>query len=56
MVGEMRVTEEFREWLTVSVKHNCLTGTGDLYNLLLLGTVNDTKDLTVSPVDLEPGG
>ena len=39
----------------VSDLHECLTGTDGLYNPLLVGTVNDTKDLAASAVDLEPG-
>ena len=36
-------TEGLREWLLVSTRRDCLTGTDGLYNPLLLGAVNDTK-------------
>ena len=48
-------TEELREWLSVSVMHDCLTGSDGPYNPLLLGAVNDTKDLATSAMDFPPG-
>ena len=40
-VKESLATEEVREWLSVSVIHDYLTGTDGLYSPLLLGAVND---------------
>ena len=48
-------TEEFQEWLSVSVVHNCLTGSDGLYNPLLLGAVSDSEDLAASAMDFAPG-
>ena len=39
LVEELLSTEELWEWLSVSVMHDCLTGTDDLYNPLVLGAV-----------------
>ena len=39
----------------MSAMHGCLTGIDGLYNLLLLGVVNDTKDLAASAIDFAPG-
>ena len=53
-VEEGLVTEEFQEYLSVSVMHDCPTGTDGLYNPLLLGAVNDTEDLTASAKEFAP--
>ena len=45
---ESLATEELREWLSLTVTYDCLTGTDGLYNPLLLGAVDDTEDLTAS--------
>lgn len=45
-------TEEVREWLSMFVKHDCLTGTDVLYNALMLGAVNDVDDLAASDMDV----
>ena len=55
IVEEAPATEELREWLSVSVMHDCLTGTNGLYNPLLLGAVYDTEDLAASAIDFAPG-
>ena len=47
--------EELQDWLSVSVRHNCLTGIDGLYNPLLLGAVNDTEDLATSTIHFAPG-
>ena len=39
----------------MSVMRDCLTGNDDLYNLLLLGAVNDSEDLAASAMDFAPG-
>ena len=54
-VEEALATEELREWLSVSVMHDCLTGIDGLYNPLLLGVVNDSEDLAASAMDFAPG-
>ena len=36
------------------VIHECLTGTDDLYNPLLLGVVNDVEGLAASSMELAP--
>ena len=48
-------TEELQEWLSVSVMHNCLTGSDGLYNPLLLGAISDFEDLAASAMDFAPG-
>ena len=48
---EVLATEKLQEWLSVSVIHDCLTGTDGLYNPLLLGAVIDTKHLAASVMD-----
>ena len=35
--------------------HGCLTGIDGLYNPLLLGAVNDTRDLAASAMNSAPG-
>ena len=52
---EKLATEELKEWLSVSVMHDCLTGSDGLYNPLLLGAVNDSEDLAANAMDLAPG-
>ena len=52
---EALVTEELQEWLSVSVMHDCLTGSDGLYNLLLLGAVNNSEDLAASAMGFAPG-
>ena len=47
--------EELQEWLSASVRHDCLTGIDGLYNPLLLGAVNDTEDLATSTIHFAPG-
>ena len=54
-VEEALATEELQEWLSVSVMHNCLAGSDGLYNPLLLGAANVTKDLAASAMDFAPG-
>ena len=54
-VEETLATEELQEWLSVSVMHDCLTGSDGVYNPLLLGTVNDSEDLAASAMDFAPG-
>ena len=54
-VEEVFATEEFQEWLSVSVMHDCLTGIDDLYNPLLLGAVNNSEDLAASAMDFSLG-
>ena len=39
----------------MSVMHDCLTGSDGLYNPLLLGAVNDTKDLATSAMYFSSG-
>ena len=51
LVENVLATEEFQEWLSVSVMHDCLTGIDDLYNPLLLGAVIDTENLAVNAMD-----
>ena len=54
-VEEALATEELQEWLSVSVMYDCLTGIDGLYNPLLLGAVNDAKDMAASAMDFAPG-
>ena len=54
-VEEALTTEKLQEWLSVSVMHDCFTGIDGLYNLLLLGTINNTEDLATSTMDFAPG-
>ena len=55
LVEEALATEELQEWLSVSVMHDCLTGTDGLYNPLLLGAMNNTEHLAASVMDFAPG-
>ena len=48
-------TEELREWLSVSVIYDWLTGIDDLYNPILLGAVNDFQYLAASAMNFAPG-
>ena len=52
---EAFATEEPQEGLSVSVMHDCLTGSDGLYNPLLLGAVNNSEDLAASEMDFAPG-
>ena len=52
---EALAMEELQEWLSVSVMHDCLTGSDGLYNPLVLGAVNDFEDLAASAMDFAPG-
>ena len=54
-VEEALATEELQERMSVSVIHDCLTGVNCLYNLLLLGAVYDTKELTANTMDCATG-
>ena len=54
-VEKALATVELREWLSVSVMHDCLTGIDGLYNSLLRGAVNDSKALAASAMDFAPG-
>ena len=54
-IDEALPKETVREWLLVSVMHNCLTGTDGLYNPLLLGAVNNVEDLAASVTDFATG-
>ena len=56
LVKEALGTEELQKWLSVSVMHDCLAGIDGLYNLLLLGAVNDSKDLAAGVLDSENNG
>ena len=51
----MIAAEELQEWLSMSVVHDGLTGTDGLYNPLLLGAVNGTKNLAASAIDFVRG-
>ena len=53
-VEEVLTIEELQESLSVSVMHDWLTGSDDLYNPLLLGAANDTEYLAASAMDLHP--
>ena len=55
LVEEALATEKLREWLSVSVMHDCLTGIDGLHNPLLLGAVNNSEDLVASAMDFTPG-
>ena len=54
-VEKVLATEELQDWLSVSVLHDCLTGIDGLHNPLLLGAVNESKDLAASAMDVAPG-
>lgn len=47
-VEEALVIDGIREWLVLSVMPDCLTGTDDLFNPLLLGAMDDAEDLAAS--------
>ena len=55
LVEEAHVTEKLQDWLLVSVVHDCITEFDGLYSSLLLGAVNDTKDLAANAMDFAPG-
>ena len=54
-VEEALATKELQEWLSMSAMNDCLTRINGLYNLLLLGAVNDSEDLVASAMDFAPG-
>ena len=54
-IEETLATEEFQEWLPLSVMHDCLTGINGLYNPLLLGAVNDSEDSAASAMGFASG-
>ena len=54
-VEQALAPEELQEWLSVSIMHGCRTGIDGLYNPLLLGVVDDSKNLAASAMDFAPG-
>lgn len=54
-VEDVITTEEIREWLSVSFRFDCLTGTDDLHRSLSLITVKDVEDLAERTIGFAPG-
>ena len=55
LVEEALITEELQEQLSMSAIHDCHTAIDGLYNLLLLGAVNDTEEFAASAMDFTLG-
>ena len=51
---EALVSEGLRKRLLMFAMHDCLAGTDDPYNRLLLGDVNGTEDLVASAMSCTP--
>ena len=55
MLKRALATKDLQGLLSVSIMHDCFTGSDGLYNPLLLDAVNDTDDLATSAMDFSPG-